>query len=72
MTAQTFRPNVSRFTTLGAAIRFSATGTKMQMVLHGDNDLFWVCFPREASRLQKLGYEIVDVTPQEILDARVS
>lgn len=54
--------SIPKFYHLGNAIAFIAhcIQTGKWSIVMGDDEKFWVVTNREASELQKLGYELVD------------
>jgi hypothetical protein len=48
-----------KFNTLRSAQSFCDRANRMMQIIMGDDQLFWVCTPGQASKLEKQGYEIL-------------
>lgn len=59
MNAQTINSQVSKFSSLALAKSFASKCKKMQLIVMGDDSRYWVASASFATKLEKLGYEIV-------------
>jgi hypothetical protein len=59
MTTQTINSQVSKFNSLAAAKSFADRCNKMQLIVIGDDSKYWVASASFATKLEKLGYELV-------------
>ncbi len=59
MTTQTINSQVSKFNSLALAKSFANRCNKMQLIVMGDDSKFWVASASFATKLEKLGYELV-------------
>ena len=59
MTTKEIAARVSKFNTLKSAKSFADRCVKGQLIIMGDDGLFWVANMGFAAKLEKLGYEVV-------------
>jgi hypothetical protein len=61
MTSQRLtRSTTFRFNRLATARSFTNRCEKLMMIILGDDGLFWVVTPADATRLTRMGYELAD------------
>ena len=50
---------IGKFSTLAIARSAMSHTIKMSVLVHGDDEMFWLVTMAEASRLEKQGYEVL-------------
>jgi len=53
------KSTIFKFVELRYARSFAERAVKIMLIVHGDDMRFWVVTPADATRLQRVGYEII-------------